>query len=332
MQYKSLAAALVIAFPLVAHAQSNVSIYGIMDAAVSSEDNGVDRHTVINSGNQSSSRIGFRGTEELGGGMKAMFNIEAGVSIDTGNADSALFGRRSVVGLEGDFGSVTVGREYTPIAAVAGATDITGQGLYGSNLSAFNYLTRRESNSVNYKSVSMSGFKLDAVYGAGEKTTGPSNDLKGVALEYANGPVYFGAGYHTLKNAVDGSAKEYAFGTAYTMGDLVFMANYLAADPVGADNKFSQVNLGASKAFEANTFYVNLQQNKIGNGAKGNAFTLGYTYALSKRTNVYTSYASMRNNALATFALNASSTKVAPPAAALGADPSTFTVGIRHKF
>jgi predicted porin len=330
MQLKHLAAALVATFPLFASAQSNVSVYGIMDAAVSSENNGVERHTVINSGNESSSRIGFKGSEDLDNGMKAFFNIEAGVSIDTGNADSALFGRRSVVGLEGAFGTVTVGREYTPIAAVAGATDITGQGLYGSNLSAFNYLTRRESNSINFKSASMSGFQVDAVYGAGEKTSGPSNDLKGMALEYAAGPFYFGAGYHTIKTQPDGSDKEYALGAAYKMDTLTFMANYLAKDPVGADNKFSQFNLGASKGFGASTVYLNFQQDKISNGAKANGFTLGYAYALSKRTNVYASYASLRNNDQASFIMNSSSTKVTPPVP--GADPSALTVGIRHKF
>jgi predicted porin len=193
MHHKRLAAVLITAFPLIAAAQSNVTVYGVMDAAVSVEDTGAPgekSRTVINSGDQSSSRLGFRGTEDLGGGLKALFNIEAGVSLDTGAGDSALFGRRSVVGLQGAFGTVTVGREYSPIAAVAGATDILGQGFYGSNLSAFtaNRLTRRLSNSVNYKSNPIGGFTALAAYSAGEKTSGPNGDLKGLALEYAGGP------------------------------------------------------------------------------------------------------------------------------------------------
>jgi predicted porin len=335
MQYKRLAVALAASFPLFAAAQANVTMYGIMDAAVSSENNGVDgRHTMVNSGNQSSSRLGFRGTEDLGNGMKAMFNIEAGVSLDTGNADSAMFGRRSVVGLEGTFGAVTVGREYSPIASVAGASDAFGQGFYGTNLSAFNAgrLTRRLSNSVNYKSASLRGFKLLAAYSAGEKTTGPSSDLKGVGLEYAEGPLYVGAAYHTLKRLATGDDKEYAFGAGYKIGDVEVKGNWLVADPEGANNKFTQYNIGAAYGFGVNKVYVNLQQNKMENGAKGNAYALAYSYALSKRTNVYTSYASLRNNGLATFGLNASSTNITPPATALGADPSVFNVGIRHTF
>jgi predicted porin len=336
MHYKRLAVVLAASFPLFAAAQSNVQMYGIMDAAVSVEDTGAadGRHTVINSGNQSSSRLGFRGTEDIGNGLKAMFNIEAGVSIDTGNADSAMFGRRSVVGLEGNFGALTVGREYSPIASVAGASDIFGQGFYGSNLSAFNAnrLTRRLSNSVNYKSASMSGFKLMAAYSAGEKATGPSNDLKGVGVEYANGNLYAGAGYHTLKRLTSGNDKEYAFGAGYKFGDVEVKGNWMVADQEGVNNKFTQYNLGAALAFGPGKVYANLQQNKIENGARGNAWAIAYSYALSKRTNLYTTYASLRNNGLAAFGLNASSTNVTPPTTALGADPSVFNVGIRHTF
>jgi predicted porin len=338
MHYKRLAAVLVTSFPLFAAAQSNVTIYGVADAAVSVEDTGAPgskSQTRINSGDQSSSRIGFRGTEDLGNGLKAIFNIEAGVALDTGASDSALFGRRSVVGLQGAFGTVTVGRDYTPIAAVAGATDILGQGFYGSNLSSFNTnrLTRRISNSVNYKSAAMSGFTGSAAYSAGETANGlPSGDLKGVALEFANGPIYVGGGYHVLTRLGTGDDKEYAVGAGYKVGDLEFKGNYLVADQTGANNKFEQFNIGAAMALGKGKAYVNLQQNKMENGAKGNGFTLAYSYALSKRSNLYASYASLDNNSQGVFGLNASSTNVTPPATAFGADPSALTAGLRHSF
>lgn len=331
MQRKHLAAALVAAFPLMAFAQSNnVQLYGVMDAAIASEDNGVARHTVVNSGNQSSSRWGVRGTEDLGNGLKALFNLEAGVAIDTGAADSSLFGRRAVVGLEGAFGTLTVGREYSPIASVAGASDITGQGFYGSNLSAFSYLTRRLSNSVNYKSQSLSGFKVLAAYSAGETTTGPKSDLKGVGLEYAQGNLYVGTAYHTNNNNVAGDTKEYAVGAAYKFGDFEVKGNWLVSDPAAANNKFTQYNLGAAYAMGPGKFFVNLQQNKIENGAKANGWNIDYSYALSKRTNIYTGYARLNNNSVGNFALNSSSVRLAP--GKVGADPSVFNVGIRHSF
>ena len=337
MHYKALAAALITTLPLFAHAQTNVTIYGIMDAAVAVEDTdapGEKRRTVINSGNQSSSRLGFRGTEDLGNGLKAIFNIEAGVALDTGAADSALFGRRAVVGLQGGFGQLTLGREYSPIASVAAATDVFGQGFYGSNLSAFtsNRLTRRLANSVNFKSAPMAGFSVLAAYSAGERTVEPSGDLTGVALEYVNGPFYLGAGYHRLERIVFHHDSERAFGAGYKLGNFDFKANYLAADQAGSNNKFEQINAGASYAMGANKFFVNLQRNEIESGARGNAWALAYSYSLSKRTSLYTSYGTVRNNERAVFGLNSSSTNVTPPATALGADPSAFTVGMRHAF
>lgn len=337
MKFKYLAAALLSTLPLFAHAQTNVTIYGVMDAAIAVEDSdapGEDRRTVINSGNQSSSRIGFRGTEDLGNGLKALFNIEAGVALDTGAADSSLFGRRAVVGLQGSFGTLTVGREYSPIAAVAAATDILGQGMYGSNLSAFatNRLTRRLANSVNYKSDSLSGFVVNAAYSAGERTTEPSGDLMGVSLEYKNGGLYLGGGYHVLERLATGDDKEWAAGAGYTFGAFEIKGNYLVADQTGANNKYKNANIGAAYTAGANKFFINFQQQKIETGAKGNTVSLAYTYSLSKRTNIYTTYAQLRNNARGVFGISSSSVALNPPATALGADPSVFTLGLRHSF
>lgn len=336
MQRKLLAAALFASLPLVASAQSSVTIYGIADASIAREDTDVagGSKTVVNSGNQSSSRIGFRGVEDLGNGLKAIFNLEAGVALDTGANDSALFGRRAVVGLQGGFGEVTVGREYTPIASIAGKSDILGQGLYGTNLSSFNSgrLTRRLSNSVNYKSKAASGFQFLAAYGMGETTTGPSLDTAGVAVEYANGGLYLGAGYHQVERLATGDDKEYAFGAGYKFGAIEVKGNYLVGDRTGPNNKFEQINLGAAMGVgTAGKILVNAQRNEQGAG-KGNLIALGYTHALSKRTNVYTTLASMRNNSAGVFGINASGVNVTPPATAPGADPTAMAIGIRHAF
>ncbi|QOY95878.1 porin [Massilia sp. UMI-21] len=337
MKCKTLAAALLSSLPLFAHAQTNVTVYGVMDAAIAVEDTdapGDSRRTVINSGNQSSSRIGFRGTEDLGNGLKALFNIEAGVALDTGAADSSLFGRRAVVGLQGAFGTLTVGREYSPIAAVAGASDILGQGMFGSNLSAFsgNRLTRRLANSVNYKSEAMSGFSVNAAYSTGEKTVEPSGDLMGVSVEYKNGGLYLGAGYHNVERLATGDDKEYAFGAGYKFGAVEVKGNYMVADQTGANNEYENANLGAAYTFGPNKVFVNFQQQKLETGAKGNTVSLAYTYNVSKRTNFYTTYAQLRNNGRGVFGINSSSTNVTPPATAPGADPSVFSLGVRHTF
>ena len=337
MKYTTLAAALLSSLPLFAQAQTNVQIYGVMDAAIAVEDTdapGEDSRTVINSGNQSSSRIGFRGTEDLGNGLKALFNIEAGVALDTGAADSALFGRRAVVGLQGNFGTLTVGREYSPIAAVAAASDVLGQGLYGSNLSAFgtNRLTRRLANSVNYKSNALSGFTVNAAYSTGERTADPSGDLMGVSLEYKNGGLYLGGGYHVLERLATGDDKEWAVGAGYSFGAFEVKGNYLVADQTGANNEYKNANIGAAYTTGPNKFFLNFQRQEIESGAKGDTISVAYTYALSKRTNIYTTYAKLRNNDRGVFGITSSSVTLAPPATALGADPSVFNVGLRHTF
>jgi len=340
MQVKRLAAALVAATPLFAAAQTNVSLYGVVDVAVESADNGGPdgRHTLINSGDQSTSRFGFRGTEDLGKGLKAIFNLEGGFAADTGvNDASGLFQRRAVVGLEGEFGALTLGREYSPIASVAGATDEFGQGFYGSNLSAFGSgrATRRLANSVNYRSAAWNGLKLLAAYSAGEKTSGPNGDLKGVGLEYSNGGLYLGAAYHSFKRVSTGDDKEYGAGIAYqfaALGGFEIKANYLGADPDGPNNRFKEVNLGAGLPVGAGKVMVNVKQDKLDTGARGNAWAVATTYALSKRTNLYASYANMNNNNLAAFALNSSSNALTPPATSPGADPSVLAIGLRHTF
>jgi predicted porin len=334
MQVKMLVAALVASLPLVASAQSSVTLYGIVDASVAREDaDGADgARTVLASGNQSTGRFGFKGQEDIGNGLKAIFNLEAGAQVDTGLGDSALFGRRAVVGLEGSFGNIVLGREYTPAADVANATDINGQGFYGTNLSSFGTgrLTRRISNSVSYRSAAaMGGFKFGAAIGLGETTTGPSKDLKGVSLAYAGGNIYVGAAYHTFANVASGDDKELIVGGAFKFGDFEIRTNYMNADPEGINNEYESTSLGGSYTFGANKVFLNAQRNELENGAKGNLRSLAYSYSLSKRTNVYAAYASMKNNATGAFGIFSAGTSIVPT---VGNDPSALALGVRHSF
>lgn len=340
MKKMSLAIALLSLAPLAAQAQTNVTIYGIADASVGREDAdapGVGSRTVISSGTQSTSRIGFRGTEDLGNGLKALFNVEAGVALDNGAQDSAgLFQRRAVVGLQGAFGTVTVGREYGPIAAVVQASDPLGHGFYGSSLGGFgaNRLTRRLSNSVNYKSEAIAGFTGLAAYSAGERTpSDPSGDLAGAALEYRNGPVYVGAGYQQVERLVTGDDKEFAFGAGITMGAFEVRGSYMEAELTGPNNEFKYMILGGAYTAGANKFFLagHQQRQEAGNG-RGNGFTLAYSYSLSKRTNLYSTYARVNNNGTGNFGLTSAGGSFVPPATAFGAHPSVFNVGVRHSF
>ena len=336
MALKMMAAVLAAALPFAASAQSSVTVYGLVDAALAHENAdapGVASRTAIHAG-QASSRIGFRGTEDLGGGMKALFNVEAGFGIDTGIGDSALFGRRAVVGLDTNWGVVTIGREYTPIDSISSASHILGQGFYGTNLNAFTNgrMTRRISNSVNYKSRPIAGLKFSAAVGLGETPTGPSQDLKTVSVEYQQGKLFAGLGYATFDRLASGSDREMIFGAAYTAGALEFKGNYMVGDQTGPNNRYTQANVGAAIAFGPGKVYGNLQQSKLQNGARGNGYAVSYAYTLSKRTNVYASYGTTVNNERAAFSLSAAGSTITPPVTALGADPVAYAVGVRHTF
>jgi len=334
MQKNMLAIAVLASLPLVASAQSSVVVYGVVDASVAKEDTGLISRTIMASGNQSTSRVGFRGVEDLGNGLKGIFNLEAGLAVDTGAADSVLFGRRAVVGLQGSFGTVTLGREYTPIADVAKASDIFDQGFYGTNLSSFGggKLTRRISNSVNYRSASMSGFKFGASYGLGEIATGPSQNLAGVSAEYTIGGLYLGAGYHTFERIAAGDDKEMILGAGYKIGKFEVRGNYMNADiKLGAE--YEQTNLGASYTMDANKFMFNYTRNELSTGAKGTGLSFAYSYTLSKRTNVYAAASKMSNNNLGTFGIFSAGSNFAPTGAgAAGKDPMGYTIGLRHSF
>lgn len=327
---------LLVALPFGAQAQSSVTLYGIVDAAVALEDTGEPgrgNRKVLNSGNQSSSRLGFRGSEDLGAGLKAVFNLESGVSMDTGAADSAFFGRRAVVGLEGAFGALMLGREYAPIAAVAGAADIMGQGFFGTNLGAFasNRLTRRLSNSVTYVTPRFNGLRASIAASPSEGASGATRVL-GSAVEFNAGRLYAGGGYHDVERLNGLKDKEYALGFGYGIGDVDLKGNYLVADPSGTGNKFEQFNIGASIGLGKGRLFGNVQSNRLEGGAKGTALAATYSYELSRRTNVYASYARLSNNASGRFGLNSSSTSVTPAASAPGADPSVLALGVRHRF
>ncbi|MHB8949893.1 MAG: porin, partial [Rhodoferax sp.] len=185
-------------------------------------------------------------------------------------------------------------------------------------------------NSINYKTPSFGGVVARLAYALGEQTTGPSKDLLGLAVNYANGPLFLGAGYQQSKRVAAGDDKEYAVGAGYSFGAFDVKANYLVADPDGANNKFEQFNLGASMLLGTGRLSANLQQNKIETGAKGKGFAVAYAYPLSKRTSLYTSYAVLNNNAGGQFGLESSGTKLG--AVALDRDPSVFAVGVQHLF
>ncbi|MCO5101310.1 MAG: porin [Burkholderiaceae bacterium] len=355
MKKTLLAVAVAAALPAAAFAQTNVTLYGIADAGVGFVDTdaaGADAAMVVNSGYQSTSRFGIRGTEDLGSGLKATFNIEAGVNFDTGTTDAAgFFQRRAVVGVAGGFGEVRFGRDYTPAFSAAGSTDVMGYGLYGNWLTftaGAGGITTRASNGVHYTG-NFSGLTVRAMYATGETNdaaVGPlagdkdANDAWGLSAVYGGGPLTVQGYYQEVNNGAGDALKQAGIGAGYKFGAFRVTLTYGVADGDGTAAPFAGVDkvqaLGVGAGIKLGTGELLAQAIQIkgdavaGSDPKGTSFGLAYVHPLSKRTNLYATYGMMRNNSTASFASFASANTA--PAGAAGADPQAVAIGVRHLF
>ena len=321
---KSLIALAVLAASGAAMAQSSVTLYGVADAAVTYV-NGLDNWTGLDSGANKTSRLGFRGVEDLGGGLKANFVLEGGFNLDTGDGKSGgatdsgfQFKRQSTVGLAGDFGEVRLGRELTAAYNATARYDVFGSvglaksrlwddgGVVDSNANAAAVTTnQRISNAVTYVSPVFSGFKVGLNYGFGETTTGNSDSgYLGAGLMYDNGPLSLGLGLERLNNGANSVAVSdidaWSLGGSYDFGVAKLLAGYREStvDRATGENKRLGYYVAATAPVGAGTVRVsyNRYENELANlKEKADQFAIGYVYGLSKRTSVYGTYAYIKN-------------------------------------
>ncbi|BBN88712.1 porin [Azospira sp. I09] len=214
MQKKFIALAVAALASGAAFAQSNVQVYGVADfgLAVNGSFDGATKGqtTRFDSGIASGSRLGFKGTEDLGNGLKALFNFEMGLNLDDGTSGQGrTFGRQSYVGLTGGFGTVIGGRIYTPHYTLMAQIDPFGLGTGGraNNLFAAGYDPIRVNNTAAYVSPNFNGFTVTAAYGTNaldnqESLSGNAKKqgrLFAIAPVYTNGPLTVGLNYHQVK-------------------------------------------------------------------------------------------------------------------------------------
>jgi predicted porin len=231
--------ALCVAVASPALAQSAVNIYGIADAALaySSNQNG-ESNVYMRSGNLAASRIGFKGNEDLGQGLQALFQLEGGYELDTGAQSSSgvLFNRQAFVGLaERRFGSLTAGRQYTPYYLLVGpigpVTALTGAtGAHPGDIDALD-TTVRSNNSVTYTSPIWSGLQVSALYGFGEQPSrGSAGRTVSTALKYDYRQWSMALGYQKLNNTDAVGARDPNASSSFTVSRV--NAGYLSADAV----------------------------------------------------------------------------------------------------
>lgn len=330
MKKSLLSLAVLAAFSGAAFAQSSVTVYGLVDMGIVHESGGAAGSvTKLENGVRNGTRLGFRGTEDLGGGLAANFVLETGISADTGgfNQGGLAFGRQSYVGLSGNFGTVKLGRQYSPLFQAVDSIDPFGTGLAGASTNIMIGQTRMN-NAMNYSTPEMGGFSAQAAYGFGEVAgdTAKSRAL-GFSVGYANGPAKAVLAYHNTNNAADtnttkntilGGSFNFGVATAY----LAFAAN--KDDTAVYDNRDALI--GVSAPFGASTLlasYIRHDDRTVAN-KDANQVAVGYAYAMSKRTNFYTSYAHISNDNGAAFAVG--------NATGAGSGNKGFNVGLQHRF
>lgn len=303
---KSLVALAVLgAFAGAASAQSSVTIYGVADAWVGSQkDTGgvvvpqVSSTNVLSSGGLSRSRLGFKGTEDLGGGLSAVFVLEAGLSIDNGTAGGLSFNRQSYVGFAGGFGEVTFGKMWTAYDDIEGkASSVFGSFDFGPEyavmLSARDYILN-PNNGIKYTSPDFGGISGAASYSLDE-TVGGDAEVTAFHVKYTGGPLYVGLAYQDEGTTGGLPNPEYIRANAtYDFGVAQLLAGY-GNKKVGAakTNDYSLgVNVPVGPAVMVSAGYARSKDNAAAGSNKRDGFGLGATYALSKRTSLYAAYTS----------------------------------------
>jgi predicted porin len=344
-----------------AFAQSSVTLFGVVDATVSRGAGSVADRSQLTSGGNSTSRVGFRGTEALGGGMSAGFWLEAGITADdglgqatntnnqaTGGALAGLnggqgltFNRRSTVSLSGPWGEVRAGRDHVahyrnrlevdPFGNIGVGAIQPQVGTLGGNTST------RVSNFVGYYlPASIGGVFGFAQYYMGENASNAGateDDGTGasIRLGYATGP--FSVSVATgrtqyARTATAGDITSSNIGLAYKFGRGELLAGYFV-DKVEATRTLTGKGASIGGAWSVGNGDIKAAYSYYGSNAAGSPETkkisLGYVHKLSKRTAVYGTYARVRNSGGAASALNRSVT---------GANQgsSGFDLGVRHTF
>ena len=367
MKKKLLALAVAGAFvaPVAMADTANVNVYGVFDASLDSTRTGGNNSANQTKISSNASRVGFKGSEDLGGGTNAVFQIEQGVNVDTGTWGSA--NRNTFVGLSGEsWGAVLLGNNDSSYKSSTRKMDLfmdsiaDNRSLMGGvgGKSAVITFDRRSPNSITYNSPDFSGVKISAQYNAGAELAA-SGTSKGSAWSlagtYAAGPISAALAYenHDFGDAVgdmqivpatfkDKKERSYKLAGGYAVDQ--FAVNVIfekTSDDLGA---------GGRDAFDHRTWYIGgkfnvsagdavklayTKMNDVGDANETGArqMSIGYDHAMSKRTTVYALYTRLDNDKSASYSLGfAGASTGAVTGVAADSDPSAFAIGVKHTF
>ena len=312
---KTLIALAAVAATGAAFAQSSVTLYGVADVAVGKANAvglgfGNDKFQVVanNTLNNGNSRIGFRGVEDLGGGLKAGFNFEQAVNIANGATEANQFQRAANMSLMGGFGEIRAGRSLTPSYYSFASWELTGAANYSAVANQFLFVGAgsRDAAQIMYRSPSFSGLTVDVatvLKGNDAAATAGDQSKYDIAATYVAGPLAASLAY----NKVSGATKNVAVGAKYNLGAFTVAGSL--QDPAGVKKGFT---IGVSAPVGPVTLTADIAR-ATNTADKNTDFVLEAKYALSKRTFAYGVY--MRDGAVAG-----------------GKSINAYTVGVRHNF
>lgn len=344
MKTRVLALAAIAALPVLAQAQSNVTVSGRLVGGVEYIDKVGDAsgntHSLSRAANNhwGTSMLGFSGSEDLGAGIKAIFNLESGFSSSTG--DLSGFNRRSYVGLSStQFGNLQVGRNLLNSNDVWNL-DPTGQQFMGSATLVQGRNWQGLSNAIEYTTPNMAGLTVNAQIGFGEEA-GNSKSLRteGLSAAYTRGNLELRAIYTSRRDAAGGYSDVYSYskeailGATYRMGPAKFFAAYddVSAKNVaaGAPDRLKHAWVGVRYDLTPRLTLIGAGYHVEANQGNGNANLLmvGADYAISKRTFLYASLGGVGNNQNANYAADVS---VNGPGK--GRSQNVFYAGLGHSF
>jgi predicted porin len=301
-----------------AHAQSSVTLYGALDTSIEVTNPGAGWVARMDSGAYRGSRFGLRGVEDIGGGIKILFELENGFGSNDGTfaVANTIFNRQAWIGLGTQWGTVRVGRQYSPIyIPFKGQLDAFGAGTIASGLNNLSKITPYESNAITYLSPDIYGFSTTLMASLRDPSTG-SNGLAGniETVEWRHGP--FRISYAHQQQNGDGALRANLGGLSYVLGPVTGFLAYFNGDGGTPRNHNNGVSVSARYAitsrFRASLGYAWVHDLS---GADNDAdqFSAACEYDLSKRVLLYASAGWLRNRNEATFTLRGVNVTGLPP-------------------
>jgi len=336
MKKSLLALAVLTAVTGAASAQSSVTLYGKVDLGLVIDSGAAAGKSIrLSSGVTGGSRIGFKGVEDLGGGMKAAFQLETGYCADSAagapnfcTGGNNFMGRQAHGDLTGAFGALSAGRQYSLGFSNLSTIDPFGTGYAGQVNNIVDPSGIRLNNSVTYSTPNVGGLTASAEVAFGEQTGNwEANRETGAGLTYASGPAYVGFTFYDVSNSSGTGAtrKNYLFGGTYDFG--VVKVHALAQKSSGpATLDVLDIMAGVTVPLAGGSLMASYihHNDRTAADKDANQLGIGYNYPLSKRTAIYSAYGRIQNQHGATFTVGNATDS--------GTGNKAFNLGVVHNF